>query len=269
MKHKDIQIHMTHAALAPEEKDMLRQEIIRRMRLSNAARPAFGYGHFWRHLRIAATSAISAALIGVGISYAAENALPGDILYAVKIEINERMRTWIALSQEAEAEWTVTRTTRRLEELERLATAGDLNDIVRDQIATRLEQNTEDANKAIESLKKEQITAAANTSSRLESSLRIHEQMLMQVAEERADVSSQIHIILDTVRKKAESVSEIRQEIEKELANIKTDEFAKDAALENVDATSTLPIENIEIEEQKKKREEIKEADGNIEKNDL
>ena len=43
--------------------------------------------------------------------------------------------------------------------------------------------------------------------------------MLVQVAEERADISSQIHVILDTVRKKAESVSEIRQEIEKEIAH--------------------------------------------------
>ena len=50
--------------------------------------------------------------------------------------------------------------------------------------------------------------------------MRVHELMLVQVAEERADMSSQIHIILDTVRKKAASVSEIRQEIEKEIAEV-------------------------------------------------
>lgn len=263
MKHKDIQMHMAEAALTAEEKDFLRQKILGRMRSSQIIRPFTSvHGGFWRSFRLAASGIASITLVGVGISYAAENALPGDTLYAVKIELNERVRTWATLSQEAEAEWSVVRTTRRLEELERLATAGDLNDTLRDQIATRLEQNTEEANKAIESLKKEQITVAADTSSRLESSLRVHERMLVQVAEERADVSSQIHAILDTVRKKAESVSEIRQEIEKELADAKTDLEVKDVVVEeSIEATSTPPLENAE--------EEINRLDDKQDKSDL
>lgn len=263
MKHKDIQVHMADAVLRPEEKAVLREELFGRMRSSQVMGSSSGQGRFWHSFRLAASGIASVTLVGVGVSYAAENALPGDRLYTVKVEVSERVRTWVALSQEAEAEWSVVRTTRRLEELERLATAGDLNDTLRDQIATRLEQNTEEANKAIESLKKEQITVAADTSSRLESSLRVHERMLVQVAEERADVSSQIHVILDTVRKKAESVSEIRQEIEKELADAKTDLEAKDAVVveEDTEATSTLPRENAE--------EKINGLDDRQDKNDL
>ena len=106
------------------------------------------------------------------------------------------------------------------------------------------------------------MSVAADTSSRLESSLRVHERMLAQVAEERADMSSQIHVILDMVRKKAESVSEIRQEIEKELADAKIDVTAKDIIAENKNATSTLPLEPAE-------KEETKEADGKEHVNEL
>lgn len=259
MKHKDIQIHMKHAVLTSEEKTVFQRKLIGHMRSSQVVSSLTGYGGFWRLFRMAAAGFASVVLVGVGISYAAENALPGDTLYAMKIEVNERVRLWAALSEEAEVEWSVARTMRRLEELERLATAGDLNDTLRDQITTRLEQNTEEANKAIESLKKEQIIIAADASSRLESSLRVHERMLVQVAEDRADMSSQIHVILDTVRKKAESVSEIRQEIEKELADMENDLLIKNMVAEDKNATSTLPLQDTE--------EKIKELDDRKDEN--
>ena len=262
MKHKDIQTHMTRATLLPEEKDLIRQSILDHVRSAYIAQPIFGYGYFWQSLRFAATGVAGVALAATGISYAAENALPGDMLYPVKIEVSERVRMWVALSEEAEAEWSVARTTRRLEELERLATGGDLNDTLGEEIVIRLEQNTEEASKAIVSLKKDQMSIAADTSSRLESSLRVHERMLAQVAEERADMSSQIHIILDMVRKKAESVSEIRQEIEKELADATTAPI-EDTAFKNKDVTSTSSAEL--LPEQKVKIEILDKVDVNSE----
>ncbi|TSC69705.1 MAG: hypothetical protein G01um101470_1012 [Parcubacteria group bacterium Gr01-1014_70] len=246
MKREDTQIHIKHATLMPEEKAILRLRLFEYIQSSHQEHPLFRYGRFWLFLRVATSGVVGIVLMGAGMSYAAENALPGDMLYAVKVEVNERLRTWAAVSGEAQAEWSVVRTTRRLEELERLATTGSLNDTLREEIASRFDQNTEAASKAIVSLKKDRITAAADTSSRLESSLRVHERMLVQVAEERADISSQIHVILDTVRKKAESVSEIRQEIEKEIAD------ADDGVVPIEDtATSSaelLPGQEVEIE---------------------
>lgn len=246
MKRENIQMHIKHAALTPEEKAVLRLRLIEHIRSRRHEHPRFCYGRFGLLLRVAASGAVGVLLVGVGISYAAENALPGNVLYAVKVEVNERLWTWVAVSQEAQAEWSVVRTTRRLEELEQLATTGGLNDTLREEITSRLEQNTEAANKAIVSLKKDKISAAADTSSRLESSLRVHERMLVQVAEERADISSQIHVILDTVRKKAESVSEIRQEIEKEIAD--ADGAAvprKDTIIIDTNAASTSSAESL------------------------
>ncbi|TSC73203.1 MAG: Uncharacterized protein G01um101470_225 [Parcubacteria group bacterium Gr01-1014_70] len=217
MTHQEGQKHMAAAKLTLAEKAEIRQSLFDRMQ-TGEMQQTLPSRFFWSPLRFAYVGLFGLIVTGSGVSYAAEGALPGDALYPVKVEITERLRTWSAVSYEAQAEWSVTRTTRRLEELERLASAGDLNDTLREKITNRLEQNTEEANKAIVSLKKERITAAADTSSRLESSLRVHERMLVQVAQERADISSQIHVILDMVRKKADSISEIREEIENEIS---------------------------------------------------
>lgn len=229
---------MVEAALKPEEKAALRLCLQNHMQKSQTSEFIFNYGSFLRSLRMAASGVAGILLIGAVISYAAEGTLPGDVLYPVKVEVNERLLAWTAVSQEAQADWSVERTTRRLEELERLATVGGLDDTLREKIASRFEQNTEEAHKAIVLLKKEQIEVAADTSSRLESSLRVHEKVLIQVAEDRADMSSQIHGILDMVRKKAESISEIRLEIEKEITDAKIRDDPSLTATSSVEETT-------------------------------
>lgn len=214
MKHKDTQLHMKEAALTPKEKAALRSVLRNRIQTAPLQASVFDYLRFLRSLRVATVGFASIVFVGVGVSYAAESALPGDVLYPVKVEVTERMRTWASVSQEAQAEWFVVRTTRRLEELEQLMVAGDLNKKISDEIFSRLEDNTDEANRTITHLKTARIDVAADTSSRLESSLRVHERVLVQVAEERADMGSQIRVILDTVREKARGVAEVRDEIE-------------------------------------------------------
>src|SRR3989344_5888723 len=42
---------------------------------------------------------------GIGISFAAEHALPGDILYLVKVRVNEEARGLLAISDEKKVKW--------------------------------------------------------------------------------------------------------------------------------------------------------------------
>lgn len=212
-------IHIQEAFLTKEEKAVLRARFVTRMREEQSLRVRFSLASFFYSLRVAALGFASVVFVTGGISYAAERALPGDMLYTVKIEVNERLRGWTAISREAQAEWSIAQTGRRLDEVERLVVGSGLDDATRDQMASQVEKSANEAGKAISQLKTERIEIAAGTSSRLESSLRIHERALMQVAEEREDLSSQIHVILETVRRKAASVSEIRQEIEKEITD--------------------------------------------------
>lgn len=72
-------------------------------------------------------AAVLLALSG-GTSYAAENSLPGDLLYPVKITVNENVRAALVLSPQAKVEWEAKVAERRLQEAEQLAALGKLSE---------------------------------------------------------------------------------------------------------------------------------------------
>src|SRR3989344_3515573 len=61
-----------------------------------------------------------------GVSVAAETSVPGDALYSIKTSVNEKVRSALATSAEAEAEWEARLAERRLEEAAKLEARGDL-----------------------------------------------------------------------------------------------------------------------------------------------
>ncbi|KND47668.1 MAG: hypothetical protein AB201_01900 [Parcubacteria bacterium C7867-006] len=66
-------------------------------------------------------------LLGGGTGIVAENSLPGDILYSVKIHINENIESAIALTAKSDAEVSVRQAARRLVEAEQLKEKGKLS----------------------------------------------------------------------------------------------------------------------------------------------
>lgn len=76
--------------------------------------------------RMAAAVLIVSLGFGSIATVAAENALPGEFLHPVKIKINENIRSFLARSPYAKAEWEVERANRRLVEVEKLAETGKL-----------------------------------------------------------------------------------------------------------------------------------------------
>ena len=225
--------------LTPEEKKAMRFALQRHMRGQSVFLQA------WRvyflsamqfPLRAAVVVFLGIFVISGTILYRAQNALPGDVLYTIKIEVNERAWGLTALSYESQAEWSVERTTRRLQELEQLATSGTLDEEARNEITSRFEQQAAEASKAIVKLKTERMDRAAGTSSQLDTSRRVHERSLMQVVEGRQDISDQLRGILETVREKAKNASAIRMEIEQEIAKTQhedqTSENTENSSLE-------------------------------------
>lgn len=63
-------------------------------------------------------------IVGGGTGYAAERALPGDLLFSVKVHVNEEVNGFFAYSEEAKADWQIQRVERRLKETEKLALRG-------------------------------------------------------------------------------------------------------------------------------------------------
>lgn len=87
------------------------------------------------YFRYAMVPALIAVLfIGGGVSYAAEGTIPGDALYPVKTNINEKVAGFFALSPESKADWQGKLALRRLAEVERIAERRGVNvEVVLDQ----------------------------------------------------------------------------------------------------------------------------------------
>ena len=67
---------------------------------------------------------------GGGVSYAAEGAVPGDVLYPIKVSVNEEARDLVTFSPEAKADWESRLVERRLEEAEKLVEGDALNPVL-------------------------------------------------------------------------------------------------------------------------------------------
>ncbi|KKT87345.1 MAG: hypothetical protein UW86_C0004G0036 [Microgenomates group bacterium GW2011_GWA1_Microgenomates_45_10] len=165
-----------------------------------------------------------------GTALAANGTLPGDFLYPVKINFNEKVRGALAFSDEAEAEFQAELATRRLEELQRLTVSGDEDTEAsiktRDDTIARFEVNAENAIKLAESLRLAgKADAAVVASSRLKASLEANEDLFEHLSERREDLRARLQAIAERVKIHADAVAEVRADAvarvaENENANI-------------------------------------------------
>ena len=88
-----------------------------------------------------AVVALVVALVGssVGVSFAAESALPGDVLYIVKVGVNEQVELAIAATPDARAQTATRLARRRLDEVALLAREGRLTAETRDELQRNFE----------------------------------------------------------------------------------------------------------------------------------
>src|SRR6185503_6305783 len=81
--------------------------------------------------------------LGVGTSYAAQGALPGEPRYAFKTRVNENVQGVLARTPTAKAEWSAELTYRRLQEAEELAVTGHLTPVASADIESGLDRAVE------------------------------------------------------------------------------------------------------------------------------
>lgn len=112
-------------SLAPEEKAEVRR-VLQNIVFAEPS-PVSSWGWVNLPLRLPAMAFSILLLLGVssgGLAYAAENAMPGDALYTVKVHVNEALRARLQITPEARAQWALTRLERRMDELRRLEARG-------------------------------------------------------------------------------------------------------------------------------------------------
>lgn len=159
-------------------------------------------------------AAVLVLVIGgsVGTSYAAQSALPGDLLYAIKTGVTERLESALAFSDTAKAQFTSELANRRLEEAEILAAQGKLTYEIASELAAQVDLNATDFDTRVASLSThpEHATIAADVQSTLEASLTAHEQVLASLETVLPKQQSAIAPILGKVRERARKAQEVR-----------------------------------------------------------
>ncbi len=128
-------------------------------------------------------SLVIMVLLGGGVSFAAENSLPGNTLYPVKVKFNEEVRGVLSFGEESKTEWEARRVERRLEEAAELAASGALSSDVSAKIEENFEEHARRVEDRIARFEAEnKIMAAADLASKFETSLRVHDQILERLA---------------------------------------------------------------------------------------
>lgn len=183
-------------------------------RLKASARPEASL-----RLSYVAAALLLLFLAGGGISYAAEGSLPGDILYPVKIHVNEQMRTNLIFSPKAKAGWEAERAGRRLAEAEELAAAGRLTAETKTELETDFESQAGHAGDLIAELKTtDDVNAAAEESSQFESMLAAHQWILGELAS-TSDAHGAIEPILEKIRVEVANAKKTRVRSEQEISS--------------------------------------------------
>lgn len=167
--------------LTPEEKAAMRASIFGGPSAVPTAQPSsyFAFSFQFLHARVL-VPAMALVLVfgGASTTAAAQGALPGDLLYPVKISINEAVEVALATTPVARAEVSAKLAERRVEEAEALAATGKLNTEVGTKLAANFEEHAEDAEEHVEAVETEDPATAATLRAKLGSSLLAHGEIL-------------------------------------------------------------------------------------------
>lgn len=139
--------------------------------------PAAGFFAFgMRPLALALSLAI--VVSGAGVSYAAELSVPGDILYPIKVSVNEEVRAAFATTPEKRASFAAERAEKRLDEAATLAVSGKLDDTKREDLEARFAKHAAEATAQAETFEETDTSAAVDFAANFETRLAAHEALL-------------------------------------------------------------------------------------------
>lgn len=135
-----------------------------------------------------------AVVMLVAVPYLAERAVPGDSLYAVKVQFNEEVRSQLTFDSAQRVEWETERLNRRIAEARLLASEGRLTEEVEAEVAEAVRTHTQNAQKEIAVLRELDADEATIASIALESTLEVQATALnkeQQKAQAAAEASSE------------------------------------------------------------------------------
>ena len=114
----------------------------------------------------------------LSVPVVAEKALPGDVLYPVKVQFNEELRSTLSLSPYEKVAWETQRLERRISEARLLASEGKLTDEAETQFAQAVKTHSEAAQREIAELRESDSEEAAIAEMAFASALAVQSEVL-------------------------------------------------------------------------------------------
>src|SRR3989338_9434184 len=177
------------------------------------------------HGRFAVLAAVFLISTGMGTSYAAQGALPGDALYAVKININEKVAGALTVGTTERGRFDATLAARRLEEAEVLAAQSKLSPELSSEIQGRISTLAAAFNENVTTLaaSEDGATAAVELQSDLEATLSAHAHVIATLQDTVPQSESTLSPILAMVSEKVSAARKARAKSERALTAQKSE----------------------------------------------
>lgn len=198
---------------------------------------------------------------GSGVSYAAQNSLPGETLYGVKVNVNEAVETSFARTPEARVALQSKHVERRLEEAQTLAKTDKLSKETEQIVIKKIADHIADLEEEIDALKeKGRVDVVLETTAQLAPVMEAHKEILQKNASEsETDAFDEGDLLLAKVEDGIKAVEDEEILALAEAAPIEPDPAATTMAM------SLTKAENIQSDLKRDARETITDIEDKIE----
>lgn len=226
----ETQLHTTAQTihLSTDEKVLMREKMIQYMEMkpirtvqiekASVMPTWFSVHEFTKFARARLAPALMAALLVIstsaGVSYAAEDALPGDTLYPVKVGVNEQVVSALMFSETARIAWLSQLAERRLEEASILTMQGRFDVEKGKEVALRFAEHTAALQAKTRELEKSDPAAAAQASADTATTLEAHEAIIARLAVEKDTTAPQAADLVGQVRVAAKAFARLSEDAE-------------------------------------------------------
>src|SRR3989344_4614931 len=174
--------HLTPHERARMERMLRAYMAMKPIRRAHTPHSVWTFGMLMNTRAVAGMLVVALFISSGGVSYAAEGALPGDFLYAVKTGINEPLQGALAVTQSAKTAWAMEVAGERVKEATTLAAQGRLDTETQGQLETSFSRHAQLAASGIEEQSSISLDIGIEAATRFEAQLGEYQRVLTEVA---------------------------------------------------------------------------------------
>jgi len=165
---------------------------------------AFNFSRF----RLSGFIGALAMMVLVVVPVFAEHAMPGDVLYPVKVQFNEELRSTLSFSPYAKVEWETKRLERRLSEARLLADEGRLTEEIEAEVAQAVQAHSYAAQQGIATIRSSDSDEAALAEITFASALEVQSEVLASRKEQSGEAGRSVAALATVITEARKSVAD-------------------------------------------------------------